>query len=161
MTIYFYHHNKIRHSGFYFTFQGKISSTQWISPVKDGFSCVALLRLRGFLHALRLVEMTIPPQKKPSSQPKSCHSERKRSMSFRGHIMPEETPGTGLSPGKVVLPCKNNWLSTVISSVVERSPNEWHEQGQTKKPYTFFTTMSFRAIHGAKREFMTKSIHDA
>ena len=106
MTVLFYHHNKIRHSGFYFTFQGKISSTQWISPVKDGFSCVALLRLRGFLHALRLVEMTIPPQKKPSSQPKSCHSERKRSMSFRGHIMPEETPGTGLSLGKVALPCK-------------------------------------------------------
>ena len=29
-----------------------------------------------------------------------CHSERKRSMSFRGHSMPEETPGKGLSPGK-------------------------------------------------------------
>ena len=41
MTIYFYHHNKIRLSGFYFIFQGKISSTQWISPVKDGFHCKA------------------------------------------------------------------------------------------------------------------------
>ena len=64
MTVYFYHHNKIRLSGFYFTFLRKISSTQWISPVKDGFHCVALLRLRGFLHALRLVEMTIPPKKR-------------------------------------------------------------------------------------------------
>ena len=52
------HHNKIRKSGFYFIFQGKISSTKWIS-VKDGFHCVALLCLRGFLHALRLVEMTV------------------------------------------------------------------------------------------------------
>ena len=58
MTVHFYHHNKIRLSGFYFTFLRKISSTQWISPVKDGFHCEALLRLRGFLHALRLVEMT-------------------------------------------------------------------------------------------------------
>ena len=53
------HHNKIRISGFYFIFGRKISSTQWISPVEDGFHCVALLRLRGFLHALRLVEMTV------------------------------------------------------------------------------------------------------
>ena len=90
--------------------------------------------------------MTIPP-KKTSSQPKSCHSE--------GLKKPEE------SPGKVVLPCENIRPSTVISSVVERSPNEWYEQGQTKKPYTFFTTMPFRAIHGAKREFMAKPIHDA
>ena len=37
---------------------GKISSTEWISSVKDGFRCVALLRLRGFLHAFHLVEMT-------------------------------------------------------------------------------------------------------
>ena len=71
-VLRFYHHNKIRKSGFYFIFQGKISSTQWISPVKDGFHCVALLRLRGFLHAFHLVEMTT---KKTSSQPKSCHSE--------------------------------------------------------------------------------------
>ena len=52
------HRNKIRKSGFYFIFGRKISSTQWISPVEDGFHCVALLHLRGFLHALRLVEMT-------------------------------------------------------------------------------------------------------
>ena len=58
-TVLFYHHNKIRLSGFYFTFLWKISSTQWISPVKDGFHCEVLLRLRGFLHALRLVEMTV------------------------------------------------------------------------------------------------------
>ena len=64
MTVHFYHHNKIRLSGFYFTFLWKISSTQWISPVEDGFHCEALLRLRGFLHALRLVEMTIPPKKR-------------------------------------------------------------------------------------------------
>ena len=31
----------------------------------------------------------------------------KRSMSFRGHSMPEETPGTGLSPGKVIFPCRH------------------------------------------------------
>ena len=43
------HRNKIRLSGFYFTFLWKISSTQWISPVKDGFHCVVLLRLRGSL----------------------------------------------------------------------------------------------------------------
>ena len=73
MTGHFYHHNKIRLSGFYFTFLWKISSTQWISPVKDGFHCEALLRLRGFLHAFHLVEMTIP--KKTSSPAKSCHSE--------------------------------------------------------------------------------------
>ena len=71
-----------------------------------------LLRLRGFLHALCLVEMTIPQK-------------------------------------------------NVISSVVERSPSLWYEQGQTKKYILFPTTMSFRAIHGAKREFMAKSIHDA
>ena len=41
MTVLFYHHNKIRLSGFYFTFLWKISSTQWISPVKDGFHCEA------------------------------------------------------------------------------------------------------------------------
>ena len=35
------HQNKIRLSGFYFIFQGKISSTKWISPVKDGFHCEA------------------------------------------------------------------------------------------------------------------------
>ena len=30
-----------------------------------------------------------------------------------------------------------------------------------KEIYTFPTTMRHSAIHGAKREFMTKSIHDA
>ena len=32
---------------------GKISSTKWISSVKDGFRCVALLRLRGSLDYAR------------------------------------------------------------------------------------------------------------
>ena len=40
-------------SGFYFIFEGKISSTQWISSVKDGFHCGALLRLRGSLDFAR------------------------------------------------------------------------------------------------------------
>ena len=40
----------------------------------SGFHCVALLRLRGFLHAFHLVEMTTK-KRVPSSRAKSCHSE--------------------------------------------------------------------------------------
>ena len=71
------HHNKIRISGFYFIFGRKISSTQWISPVKDGFHCVALLRLRGFLHALRLVEMTTKKERRHLEQSPVIQSEAK------------------------------------------------------------------------------------
>ena len=53
------------------------------------YSGAVLLRLRGFLHAFHLVEMTyqlglveMTTKKVPSSQSKSCHSERS-----------EESPG--------------------------------------------------------------------
>ena len=44
----------------YWKEKGKMSVVVWV-----------LLRFRGFLHALHLVEMTIPPQKKTSSRAKS------------------------------------------------------------------------------------------
>ena len=127
MTIYFYHHNKIRKSGFYFTFLWKISSTEWISSVKDGFHCVALLRLRGFLHAFHLVEMTIPP-KKTSSQPKSCHSERS-----------EE------SPGKVVLPCKKQLTKHRHLERGREIPQFLVRTRANKEIYTFPAITPFRA----------------
>ena len=106
------HHNKIRHSGFYFTFQGKISSTQWISPVKDGFRCAALLRFRGFLHAFHLVEMTVPRKKRHINRSPVIQRVWKK-------------PKNLLERSSFLV--KNNWPSTVISSEVERSPSLWYE----------------------------------
>ena len=53
----------------------------------DGFHCVALLRLRGFLHAFHLVEMTIPQKNVISSEVERSPSVRyeQRCLSRRFH----------------------------------------------------------------------------
>ena len=73
-----------------FTCNANFTIDSGFHPSMTDFIAKPLLRLRGFLHAFHLVEMTIPPPKK-----------------------------------------------NVISSVVGRSPNEWYEQGQTKKYILF------------------------
>ena len=88
--------------------------------------------------------------KKTSSQPYSCHSE--------GLKKPEE------SPGKVVHPCKNTRPSTVISSIVERSPKLWYEQWKTKKhllspPQCPLGQFMERSENSWRSQFMMPSIN--
>ena len=70
----------------------------------SGFHCVALLRLRGFLHAFHLVEMTTKREYR--------HLERSPVIQSVAKNL----------PGGAFILVKNNRLSTVISSAVERSP---------------------------------------
>ena len=58
-----------------------------------------------------------------SSQPKSCHSERSEECHSEGKQCPKKLRGRVYLPERSSFLVKNNWLSTVISSVVERSPN--------------------------------------
>ena len=55
----------------------------------------------------------------------------------------------------------NDLLIDYYNEAFKTTELNTYEQWKNKGTVYFFTTMRHSAIHGAKREFMTKSIHDA